>query len=104
MVLVDQNGFAVKPYTPPTNIEILEQQIDNKIKIIEQKINEQNKVIKEQNKIIKKLKSKIIKLEYKPNEIINCPTCSTGIEIDEGGKKFKEAKAEFNESLQQLNC
>ena len=36
-------------------------------------------------------------LQYRPNQVIECPTCHDEIEIEKGGIKFEESKKDFND-------
>ena len=58
-------------------------------------VNDQTISINKLKRKINRLKSKIVKLEFRPNEVINCPSCNIDIEIDSGGEKFNESKENF---------
>ena len=68
----------------------------NRLKLIEQQLKQMKKTIGEIKIENENLQKRITELEFKPNEVINCPSCNIDIEIDKGGGIFNEAKDDFN--------
>ena len=84
------------------DIEIMEKKMEQ-FEQMQLKMEQMEKKIAVIIKENENMQKKIIQLEFRPNEVINCPSCNIDIEIDKGGINFNESKNDFNNIKEKLS-